>query len=247
MTKEDYKGLLARKILVDLLPNKLYDIKISKESDENIKEAKNLLDENSKLNLIAYFNHITFEDPWYVGYILNKIDPEANRHLVAPISYSHTRSSASKAILLPAKLCGMETIRIIQANEVEHYKKSEVLANYRNFMKRLEELGKNPKPTAFIISPEGHRSENGELGAANTGMITVAKKLGETLIISVGIAFNEDFYRSKPNIGKSLELTISKPYLHKKDDNIDFYMTRLAETLPENMRGRWTQMPEVRK
>ncbi|HPT66355.1 MAG TPA: hypothetical protein PK257_03575 [Candidatus Woesebacteria bacterium] len=252
MTKENYKGLLARKVLIDFLPKKLYDIHISEESNENIKETKSWLENDPKLNMIMDFNHISFEDPWYVGYILNKIDPKATRHVNLPVSYAHTKSSTSKAILLPAKLCGMETIRIIQANETKNsdkknYKPGEIFKNYRNFIERLEEIKDSQQPTAFIISPEGHRSEDGCLGEGNKGIITIAEKLGNTFFVSVGISFNEDFNRSKPNVGRSLNLTVGKPYLYKKGDNIDYHMSKLAETLPEEMRGKWAQMPEIRR
>ncbi|MFA7676217.1 MAG: hypothetical protein WCY28_02290 [Candidatus Shapirobacteria bacterium] len=76
-----------------------------------------------------------------------------------------------------------------------------------------------------MVSPEGHRNEDGNLG--------------KTSIVSVGISFNKNFNRSKSNVGKSLDLTVSKPYLNKKGDNIDFYMNKLTETLPKKMRGKW--------
>jgi 1-acyl-sn-glycerol-3-phosphate acyltransferase len=256
--KEGNKGLLGREILVDILPRILYKIHISEESQEKTKEIRETLDENQNLNFILYPNHLTYFDPLYAGLIVNEIDPEGKRHLIAPISFSHTQSrtkdSTLKMMMGLAKTCDLETIRIIQTYQVNNpkygYTQEQANATYKKLFGRPKELKENNISTGMIIFPEGTRSQNGELGEAEKGITLLTKILEPVLLIPVGIYFDNKYKRSGLNFGKSVNLEVGETYLYEKGKerkDIDFYMKNLADTLPEKMRGRWAQMPEVRK
>jgi len=259
------KVLENREKWMNIKVEKSYHICMSEESKNNLEETRELLDENEKLNLMVYSNHIAFEDPWIIGSAIYKIDPKAKRHWIVPTFYSRTglglKSSMLKIMCIPAKLCEVETIRVIQAHEVKEdakrkkskYKPGEVSKNYRQFLTRFNELGNNLQPTAVLIFPEGHRSDDGKLqkDKVTDGMLTIAKKLGDTIFVDIAISYDEKFHRGLPlNFGKSLTLTVGKPYLYKKGEgekDINFYMNKLAKNLPEGMRGEYAQMPEIRE
>jgi 1-acyl-sn-glycerol-3-phosphate acyltransferase len=256
--KENNKSLSGRKFLVDTLPKILYKVNISKINQEKINEIRNTLDENQNLNFIIYLNHVTYFDPLYAGHIINKLDPEGKRHIVAPISFSHTQSktkdSTLKMMMGLAEVCKLETVRIIQAYQVNNpkygYTQEQANITYKKFFNRSKELKNENIPTGMIIFPEGTRSQNGELGEAEKGITLLAKILEPVLLIPVGICFDNEYKRSGLNLGKSLNLEIGETYLYEKGKDkkdIDFYMNKLAETLPEKMRGKWAQMPEIRK
>lgn len=258
--REIKKGLLGRKILVDALPKLAYKINISEESQKKIDEIKETLDKNKDLNFIVYFNHICYEDPLFVGHIVNKFDPKNTRHLVAPISYYHTKSknlgySTLKSVQGLVGVCDVEIIPIIQAYQVKKtekygYTQEQANVTYVKLFNRLKDFKKDKIPTGFIISPEGTRSQDGVLGEAEKGIILFGKILEPVLFIPIGISYNKEFERSKPNIGRSLNLEVGETYLYEKGKDkkdVDFYMNKLAETLPEKMRGKWAQMPEIRE
>lgn len=253
-----------RRKLVEVLPEKIYKINISEESQKNIDKIRETLTENKNLNFIIYFNHICLVDPWFAGYVANKIDPSGSRDIYAPISYSHTRlenakSSALKFMQKPAEWCGAETIRVIQAHEVEEgskdkkdYKPGEIFGNRRNFIKKLYEIRKNERPSGFIISPEGHRSEDGRLGKANNGMLEIADILDNTMFIDITITFDQKFNRGFNLIfKKKVNLEVGESYLYQKgkgEKNIDIYMDKINDKLPEKMkRIEYAQMLEVRE
>jgi hypothetical protein len=257
--RENNKGLLARKILIEALPKLAYKINISEESQKRIDEIKENLGQNKDLNFIVYFNHICYEDPWFVGHVVNMFDPKKTRHLVAPISYYHIKSknvgdSTLKSMEKLAGLCDVETIPIIQAYQIKkpekyHYTQEQANVTYAKLTNRLKELKRNNIPTGFLISPEGTRSSDGVLGEAERGLPVFGRILGPVLFIPIGISYNQEFKRSKPNVFRSLNLEVGESHLYKtgKDrQDVDFYMDMLAKTLPEEMRGKWAQMPEVR-
>jgi len=249
-----------RNLLIDFLPRIGYKINISENTWQKIEEIKDFLDKNKEVSFIGYFNHICYSDPLLAGHIIDKIDPKMSRHIIAPISYHHMKSknigdSTLKMMQGLANWCDVETIPVIQAYQVRNpekygYTAEQANITYKKLFNRIGDLRKNNIATGFIISPEGTRSQNGVLEDAEKGMILIGKMLEPVLFIPIGISYNQEFKRNRLNFGKSLNLEIGETYFYEKGGDkkdINFYMKNLAEILPENMRGKWAQMPDVRK
>ena len=242
---------LRRDILTGLLPEIAYRIHISEENRSHIKEVKNQLIGNPALNFILYFNHISYNDPLLAAYIVQQIDPKHSRHLIAPASYSHTNpdnptNRGFSLMIDEAKRCGIEIVRVIQAYQVDNpkygYSKNQAQTTYHAWMRRLKELRASGIPTGCLISPEGHRSDDGILGAGESGILATGRFLAPVIYIPLGISYNGDYKRSGLNIGKKINLVIGETVVQNEPrdyPNLGDIMSKLAVTLPSNMRGEW--------
>lgn len=260
MMKESRQNF-NRDLLTTFLPEVLYRIHISQESQNKIEHLKKFLDKNREVNFITYFNHIGITDPVLVGYMVNKIDPQKTRKIITPVSYSHTESKNIKDIVPRvmnslSSSCGTETIKVIQKYQINNpeygYTQSQADATYKELIRKVREYVKGGRAIGFIISPEGHRSEDGSLGNVERGILMFEKILEPVVLIPIGIYYDKKYSRSGLNIGKSLNLEIGESYFYengKERKDINFYMNNLAEVLPIEKRGIWTrnnEMPEVR-
>ena len=232
------------------LTEKCFKLNISPESKSRIEYIKDMLKNRSDLSFMVYFNHICFSDPLFAGYVTNKVDPSTTRQLIAPISYSHTemkmKNIGTLGMKLVANASGVEIYRLIQSYQVNNpdYGYTSEMANSvsRSFFNRLKKIKSEGIQLGCMISPEGHRSENGVLKKGEKGIILINKLIEPVINIPVGISFNNDFNRSGLNIGKELTLTVGNPSVcDSKSSRTSFekLMTDLAESLPINMRGEW--------
>jgi len=245
--KEDIK----RRILLETVPSLFYRPEIDNNSIEKLEYIKDFLKENSKYSFIAYFNHISYNDPAIAAYIAEKIDPQHNRHLIAPASFSHTDPDDSKSkgftfLIDLAKQSKIEIVRVIQSYQVNNpkygYTEAEANKTYRDLMRRLKELQKSETPTGMIISPEGHRSESGKMILAESGILGAGRMLAPILYVPVGINYFGKYDRDTINIGRKVKISIGEPTAQidpKNSPSLDELMYKLAETLPESMRGIW--------
>lgn len=248
MSKETQK--IYWEIVANLLPKIIYRIEIPLETKNKIDEIKKILNENPDLNIITYFNHISFEDSLFVGHIIKKIDPKNTRPILVPVSYSHTDASKKEnkfsiKMIEIANSCGVETVRTIQTYQTigltPLYTTEKANIINRNLFDQIKKYKKYKSPFIFAISPEGHRSEDGKLGKGETSMAGFANHLQPSLLIPVGINYSDNFCRDKLNLGKKVILTIGDLYINegKEKKDIDFYMNKLALTLPPQMRGKY--------
>jgi hypothetical protein len=244
---------LRREILTGLLPEIAYRIHISDDDRSYIKEIKNQLVNNPGFSFILYFNHISYNDPLLAAYVVQQIDPQHTRHLIAPASYSHTipdnpANRGFSFMISEAKRCGIEIVRVIQAYQVDNpkygYTKDQAQITYRAWMRRLRELQLSNTPTGCLISPEGHRSDDGILGAGESGILATGRFLAPVVYIPVGISYTDDYKRDNFNIGKKLNLSIGNTIVQhnpKEYPNLNNVMLNLAMALPSNMRGEWLE------
>ena len=240
-----------RDLLTGLLPDIAYRLKISETDQEYINEIKNQLKQNTNLSFILYFNHISYNDPLLASHIVQQIDPKHTRHLIAPASYSHTDpdnpvNKGFTFMINQAKSCGVEIVRVIQAYQVNNpdygYTREQAEGTYWTWMKRLKELNSNKISTGCLISPEGHRSEDGILGVGETGVVAVGRLLAPVLYIPLGISYDGSFNRNDFNLGRKVNLSIGSIIFQENPKNyptINEVMHNLAMTLPEEMRGEW--------
>ena len=249
------KGIenIRREFVSGFLPEMAYRLNISKEDRFRIDTTREMLDKNPHLNFILYFNHISYNDPLLAGYIVQQIDPKHTRYLISPASFSNTdprnpNSLGSRLALEEAERCGVEVVRVIQAYQVDNpkygYTGEQAMATYRIWIKRLNQLRSSGTPTGCIISPEGHRSDNGALGPGEAGITTIGRFLAPVVYIPVGISYFDDYGRSDLNLGKRINLSIGNIIFQenpKEHPGLDDIMSNLAEALPPDMRGQWSE------
>ncbi len=242
---------LNRKILLDGTPRLLYCPEIGSETKSRITEVREFLDENREYSFILYFNHISYNDPAVAAHIAERIDPHHTRHLLAPASFSHTdpddpKSKGFSFLVEMAKKCGVEIIRVIQSYQVNNpkygYTEEQARSTYMDLMRRLKQLRSEGVPTGFMISPEGHRSETGEMILAQPGVVAAGRMLAPVIYVPVGVSYLGKYDRDTINIGRRVRLSVGEVTTQtdpKVYPSVEELMYKLALTLPEEMRGVW--------
>ena len=188
-------------------------------------------------------------DPVFAFWFYFKyLDPENRRRIVVPASHWHTNflrdPLSTLAFYLGELVIGYRGIRIVQAYqlgqpETYHYTPADALESYRNFLKTI---GENPQNTTLIISPEGHRSEDGTLQKGENGITRLAKILAPCVLFPLRIAYGGDFDRNGLNFGASVNLRPGQHFLwenNRQKPTLEQIMTPLASVLPPEMQGAW--------
>lgn len=239
---------INRFIVGSVVPRVLYRLEIPKETKEKARELRGILDKNKRLNLVTYFNHVSKFDPLLVAVVYNEIDPRHSRQLIAPVSYSNTdeKHKGNKIMMKIIESCGLKSVRIVQSyqtnNENYAYKPEEVLETYKEWIGSLYEIKKREKPVGCIISPEGHRSDDGILGEGNKGIVHAGRILEPVIYIPIGIEFEKNPDREGWNIGRRIKLTIGTNYIQEEKDRtvtVEKLMNNLADALPMRLRGQY--------
>ena len=217
--------------------------------------VRDLLNGNPTLSYILYFNHIAINDPVVAAHIMEKIDPRHKRYRMAPASFSHTDplnpgNAGLNTFINEANKCGIETIRTIQAHQVNiegGYTEEDALATYRNLLRRIvfvhqKQTSKELTPIGCLISIEGHRSDDGQLGEPQDGILTIGKNLLPVVFVPLTMWYDDQYDRDGKNLGAVINLALAEPFIQTERNNgptIDMLMGLLASELPENLRGRW--------
>lgn len=238
--------------MLDNLSKIFYAPQIDAKTHNRIIIIKDFLEKNPQYNFIIYFNHISYNDPAIALHAAEKITPaDHHHHLLSPISYSHSeKNNAGDKIInsftnFLAKL-DIETIRVIQNYQINHpkynYTEDEAKITHYQYLRRLQELKKSATPTGIIISPEGHRSEDGQLAKAESGIIATGRILAPVIYVPVAISYQGKFKRSSLNFGRKMIMSIGEISKQEKANNypsLEELMKKLAHALPEEMRGIW--------
>ncbi len=244
---------LRRDVLLGILPRLLYRIETGPQTDRSIGEIREILISRPDLNFILYFNHISYNDPLIAGHIVRKFDPHLTRHLIAPVSYSHSDPDQPvhrgfSFMVKQAEACGIEPIRIIQSYQVDNpefgYTSGQAFDTYKQLLRRVKDLMFCHTPTGCIISPEGHRSDTGVLGEIQPGITTIGKLMRPVVYIPLGISYRSPFDRDSVNIGSGISVAIGTLSIQepgRDSPTPDLLMERLAATLPVQQRGRWAE------
>jgi len=247
---ERQKFSLREKVIKIALPEleKIYQLSVD-DPNAYLNEAQSILAKNPDLNLVLYFNHISFPDPVFAFWLyLKYIDPENRRQIILPASHWHTNFLRNPAFAAAFKLgelvLGYKGIRIVQAYQLEqpekyHYTPADATKSYRSL---LEAIGKNPQNTTLIISPEGHRSENGALQQGEDGIIHLVRRLTPCVLIPLGIVYENKFNRNGLNFGVKVDLRPGQPFLwedNRQKPTLEQIMIPLASVLPPEMQGAW--------
>jgi hypothetical protein len=238
--------------MLDSLSKFLYAPQIDIKTQNRIEIIKNFLEKNPQYNFIIYFNHISLNDPAIALHAAEKISPEKqNRHLLVPISYSHSEKGSIEGKMVNyftnfIDKLDIETIRVIQNYQINHpkynYTEDEASATHYQYLRRLQELKKTATPTGILISPEGHRSEDGQLAKAESGIIATGRILAPVVYVPVAISYQGKYKRSSINLGKKMNMSIGEISKQEKANSypsLEELMKKLANALPEEMRGIW--------
>jgi len=240
-----------RKILFDGVTNLFYTPEMRPEAKEKIEQVTEFLEENPGYNFVLYFNHISFNDPAILMHVANLINPKSTRHLLVPTSYSHIDTKNFKGALseLGMKVvrgCGIEIVPVVQTYQINNpefgYTEEEARQTYVNLVNRLKELKGSNTPTGVLISPEGHRSDTGEMIGVGSGMVAAGRLLAPVIYVPLGISYEGKYSRKGFNIGKKMRINIGEVVI--QDDpkiypTVEELMKNLAVVLPEEMRGVW--------
>jgi len=188
-------------------------------------------------------------DPVFAFWFYFKyLDPENRRRIVVPASHWHTNflrdPLSTLAFYLGELVIGYRGIRIVQAYqlgqpETYHYTPADAINTYKNLLKAI---GENSQNTTLIISPEGHRSEDGALQEGEVGITNLARRLAPCLFIPLVIIYEGEFDRNGLNFGRKVNLRPGQPFLwgdNKQRPTLEQIMIPLASVLPPEMQGAW--------
>jgi hypothetical protein len=230
----------------------IYTPQINSESQERINSIKEFLKNNPEYNFIIYINHISLNDPALAYHLAEKITPKDQfRHLLIPISYSHTEKSSTEGKIINSltkfiNKFEVETIRVIQNYQVNNpeygYTEDEAKTTHFQFLKRVQELKKKNISTGILISPEGHRSEDAQLAEGQAGLIGAGRILAPVIYVPLAISYPKNFKRNSINLGKKMNMDVGEIVQQKNSrefPTIEELMQKLANALPEEMRGIW--------
>jgi hypothetical protein len=206
---EKYVMERARKISLDAFERfvgKGYEMKV--EGEENL----DVLD-NFGVPVVMYFNHIAKDDPFLVSYLVHKRSPHRMENVIIPVSEEHVQyenyRSYATVVSTARKLWGVQMPEVVQSyrlrddDGVDKELKGKALRLAREFFVLLDDkvaASEGYTQPLIILSPEGHRSGNGALQPAESGIGTVAeimykklkrKKIAQAYFLPVGIIFDE--------------------------------------------------------
>jgi hypothetical protein len=241
-------------IALEALPKIVYKINITNDTVRRLSEIQSsMVEENNEKNVIIYFNHQAYNDPIFFALIANILNEKNSHQIFAPVSDWHSNITKAKNIkfslmIQAAKFVGVKIAPIIQSHQVDKaefgYSSSDALISYLHLYRQLNEVTKNNQKIICLISPEGHRTETGALmDDIQEGIIAIGRKLTPVVYVPLGITYhNNDFDRNGYNIRRRVTLTIGDVITQTgKNDlpTIGILMHNLAETLPQNLRGKW--------
>lgn len=239
------------KLFTQLPESVLFWPSISKEDRAKLEEFRNFLKENPLQNVIIFFNHTSYLDPLFAGYVANLIDPEMTKELIIPMSYRHTEDDTwvKRLINLPSLIAkqkaeegGIQISRVIQTYQINDskygYTKEQAYKVNKEFPRLVKQNLKDGKSMIIIISPEGHRSK-GALIEAESGIAMIGQ-ITDAFYIPLGIDYEGIYTRGGIHIGET-RIKIGKISRHNPDINFDQQtsekMIDLANVLPQKRRG----------
>lgn len=242
----------AFRLFATELIDRVYETALSPQSEEHLAYVAELLRQRPELSFILYGNHIANSDGLIlVDLYLNGIDPERQRTLILPASFSHTdtKKDPIEATLarMAAESFGVTLIPIVQTFQAgTEYSRTVATGSYRNLITTIRTSKKNG-PCDLIIFPEGHRAEdsNRSLQTAENGISHIIRAMHPAIVLPIGFIPLGNADRGM-NFGRAFELNVGEPFLfeNKGKPDINVIMDRLANLLPAEMRGEYGGIAE---
>lgn len=238
------------------------------EGEENLEKARKHLRKGS---LMVIFNHSFSGDGFcgsavclraFRGDLKHWAVPAARKHLDLNRAFKNfvfqeemSRSEAGKLIrdILVIRsitnLLKVEVMSIVQSHDQEYYGEEVASRSWRKMFRQARQILPQPG-TMLLHSPEGHRSEDGNLQRAKAGLIHLLIKGGENcLCLPMGISVNE---RSSPglNFGAQVKVRVGEPFTYddclkyirgegnRRQEMVDGVMReRVAPLIPKDRGG----------
>lgn len=186
------------------LAERLWQIEV--QGEENLERAREHLCQGS---LIVIFNHSFSGDAFCSGVVCSRAFGKELRCLAVPAAKKHLdlkralrnflkqeevgRKEARKlirdtlVIRLITNLLKMEVMPIVQSHDQRYYGEEVASRSWLKMLRRWRESLSQPG-TVLLHAPEGHRSEDGNLQKAKTGLIHLLEMGGENcLCLPMGI------------------------------------------------------------
>lgn len=235
------------------LPRRLFNIRVADDAQPKIGALHELLEKRPDWNVVLYFNHTAYGDPAIWAHMARTVDPKATRSVAILASAYHTSFRNNPAFATISRLGGLlggirmiPTIQTYQVNNPDYgYSEADAMANGRNLLRTIRHMH---KPLMLLISPEGHRSDDGALGKVEEGVVSLGTRLAPVFYIPVGVAYERPYERN----GLNSRLTQRNPPVahvevgnmteqvdHGHRPSIRLLMHELSQTLPRDLRGKW--------
>jgi len=195
---------------------------------------------------IVYFNHVFLADaPIVVSLLLEELQDRL-RVIAAPSSrwhYDVRRSPAHAVILRIGRALGVHLFPVVQHYDRASYTSQEHFRLMKELIGGTKKLLSQPG-TVVLIAPEGTRAAHSALQEAQMGIVHLARHNPDVWLMPVGVVPQEAISRGL-NFGIQLQLRFGNTFQLSRDmltrgeqsSAARYVMHRLAELLPERMRG----------
>lgn len=249
--------LATREVGLRILENQLA-IDYPDASEEHLREAHNLLRQDNKRppHLILYANHTSHHDAKALMIQYYRALHQLGRSVIIPVSHylTETDKKFREQTQLGERVLGYRAVPLIQSHQVgvgREYTRDEGVASVQSFLTTLiDTQAQSPNSaTTIIIFPEGHRSEDGQLGEGHAGIVRFAHTLcyanddqRPVIFLPTGIIYPGEGPIDREGLNKHVDVTmnVGKPIVMEdvqKRMSFDPLMHALADLLPYDMQG----------
>lgn len=215
-------------------------LEFSQESQVNLTQLNKLLLTNPA---VVYINHTSMLDaPLGILMLLSQL-PNAVR-ILGPVGMKHydwRRDPLSAGLFRLLPSLHIQPVPIVQANDEWKYKNRKGMLE--NLKKRTAEMIEKPG-SVYGIAPEGTRNKTGTLLKAKKGIGRLAE-YHDLFYLPAAIIYKKYSFQPEVMAGKPLQLKgiIPEGFGFSPDPDqraqqiADLHMKRLAQLMPESLRG----------
>lgn len=235
---ENERGQFLQNLFVEAT-EKLYGLESLNDSEENLSIVNDHLKKGSA---VVYFNHVSMIDPpTLIAYLYEHLD---NMRTVAASTSRRHQDIKQKPLdslaLSMAPLVNVEVLPIVQRKDYDLYP-DERWDLVKRYLGRSQEILGKPGGV-MIIAPEGTRSQGGQLLKAESGFEKFGN-YGQVKYVPVAVIpkgkFNRGLWIGNMSFNVGEPFDINDPFTPDSLRPVDAAMVKLANLLPEDMRGQY--------
>jgi len=235
------------------LADRLYNIKVSSETLDNLANLEGHLKQGS---VLAYINHVCLEDgPLAMAFLMQRLG-RSIRSIGAPASKKHLdgRDGLRDALVMRfADFVGVNIVPIVQHYDTAEYDLETIEKSRMDFARTAKKVLSQPGGL-FLLAPEGTRSYTKGLQEGQKGIGFLATLLRRNpvpvLLAPLGIIPQGQYERGEINWklrqdgSGDFAIRVGQPFgldefagIRDRGAITDIIMIKLADILPEDMRG----------